>query len=122
VALCGFPGGFLSAMLGISGGIVTNPLQQILARIPIKNAIANTLAKASVTVPIACLMIMAMGIRAGHFDFWTPVLVALCLIPGSIIGSQLGPALTRRMSSVAMHALFCAVALFMGINMLFFGR
>ena len=122
VALCGFPGGFLSAMLGISGGIVTNPLQQILARIPIKNAIANTLAKASVTVPFACLMIMTMGVRAGHFDFWTPVLVALCLIPGSIIGSQLGPALTRRMSSVAIHALFCAVALFMGINMLFFGR
>ncbi len=93
-----------------------------MARIPIKNAIANTLLKASVTVPIACLMIMVMGIQAGHFDLWTPILVALCLVPGSIIGSQLGPALTRRMSSVAIHALFCAVALFMGINMLFFGR
>ncbi len=100
VGLCGFPGGFLSAMLGISGGVVSNPLQQVLAGIPIKNAIANTLAKASVTVPIACLMIMVMGIRAGDFDFWSPVLAALCLIPGSLIGSQLGPALMERMSSV----------------------
>ncbi|MHC4199843.1 MAG: sulfite exporter TauE/SafE family protein [Planctomycetota bacterium] len=121
-ALCGLPGGILSAMLGISGGIVTTPLQQVLARIPIKNAIANTLTKASVTVPIACVIIMALGIRGGHFDFWTPILVALCLVPGSIVGSQVGPALTRRMSPVAVHALLCAVALFMGINMLFFGR
>jgi len=122
IALCGFPGGLLSAMLGISGGVVSNPLQQVLAGIPIKNAIANTLVKASVTVPIACLMIMVMGIQAGHFDFWAPVLVALCLIPGSLIGSQLGPALTRRMSSVTAHALFGAVALFMGISMLFFSN
>lgn len=122
IVVCGLPGGFLSAMLGISGGVVSNPLQQVLARIPIKNAIANTLVKASVTVPVACLMIMVMGIQGGHFDFWTPFLVALCIVPGSIIGSQLGPALTRRMSSVTAHALFGAVALFMGINMLFFSN
>ncbi len=120
--LCGFPGGFMSAMLGISGGVITNPLQQTLADIPIKNAIANTLAKASVTVPLACLMIMIMGVKSGHFDFWSPILVALFLIPGSIIGSQLGPALTKRMSSVTVHFLFGAVAAFMGINMLFFSR
>ncbi|MHC4252510.1 MAG: sulfite exporter TauE/SafE family protein, partial [Planctomycetota bacterium] len=122
VALCGFPGGFVSAMLGISGGVVTTPIQQVLARIPVKNAVANTLAKASVTVPIACLIIMVLGLRAGHFDFWTPVLVALCLVPGSIVGSQLGPSLTRRMSPVTMHTLFCAVALLMGIHMLFFSN
>lgn len=122
IALSGFPGGFLSAMLGISGGVVTTPLQQVLAHIPIRNAIANTLLKASVTVPIACLMIMIMGLRAGHFDFWTPVLVALCLIPGSIVGSQLGPALNVRMSSTAIHVLFCTVTLFLGIHMLFFSH
>ena len=122
IAVCGFPGGLLSAMLGISGGVVSNPLQQVLARIPIKNAIANTLAKASVTVPVACLMIMVMGVRGGHFDFWTPILVASCLIPGSIIGSQLGPALTRRMTPVAVNALFGVVALFMAISMLFFSN
>ncbi len=121
IALSGFPGGFLSAMLGISGGVVTTPLQQVLARIPIKNAVANTLLKASFTVPVACLMIMVMGVRAGRFDFWMPVMVALCLIPGSVVGSQLGPALASRMSSVAMHCLFCAVAFSMGIHMLFFG-
>ncbi|MHC5035811.1 MAG: sulfite exporter TauE/SafE family protein [Planctomycetota bacterium] len=121
IFLCGFPGGFLSAMLGVSGGVITNPLQQVLARIPIKNAIANTLVKASVTVPIACLMIMILGIRAGQFDFWTPLKVALCILPGSVIGSQLGPALTRKMSPLSVHALFGAVALVLGINMLFFG-
>jgi uncharacterized membrane protein YfcA len=122
IALCGLPGGFLSAMLGISGGVVSNPLQQVLVGIPIKNSIANTLLKASVTVPIACIMIMIMGVEAGHFDFWTPVLVALCLIPGSIIGSQLGPALTRRMSAITAHTLFGVVAFCMGICMLFFTK
>ena len=121
LVVCGFPGGLLSAMLGISGGVVTNPLQQVLADIPIRNAIANTLAKASVTIPIACVMIMVMGVHAGQFDVWSPVLVALCLAPGSFIGSQLGPALMTRMSSVAVHALFGLVAFAMGINMLFFG-
>ncbi len=67
-------------------------------------------------------MIMIMGVQAGQFDFWSPILVALFLIAGSIIGSQLGPALTRRMSSVMVHFLFGAVALFMGINTLFFSR
>ena len=122
VGLCGFPGGLLSAMLGISGWVVTTPLQQVLARIPIKSAIANTLVKASVTVPIACVIIIFMGVRAGHFDFWTPVMVALCLIPGSVVGSQLGPALTKRMPSVVVYALLGAVALVMGINLLFFGN
>ncbi len=111
----------MSAMLGISGGVVTNPLQQVLAGIPIRNSIANTLAKASVTIPVACVMIMVMGVQAGQFDPWSPILVALCLTPGSVIGSQLGPALMRRMSPVAVHALFGAVAFVMGINMLFFG-
>ena len=122
LALCGVPGGFLSAMLGISGGVATNPLQQILGRIPIKNAIANTLATASATVPIACLIIMVMGVRAGHCDVVTPMLVALCLIPGSIIGSQLGPALTKRMSPAAIRSVFGAVALLMGVKMLFFSQ
>ena len=122
LVLCGFPGGFLSAMLGISGGVASNPLQQLLAHIPIKSAIANTLVMAAVTVPVACLMIMVMGVQAGHFDFWTPVLVALCLIPGSIIGSQIGPVLTRSMSSGTMHGLFAVVALVMGISMLFFSN
>ena len=120
IALCGFPGGFLSAMLGISGGVITNPLQQVMARIPIKNSIANTLLGASVTVPIACIMILAMGVQSGQFDLLPPVLVALCLVPGSIAGSQLGPALTQRMSGSTAHALFGGLALFMGINMLFF--
>jgi uncharacterized membrane protein YfcA len=122
VGLCGFPGGLLSAMLGISGGVVTTPLQQVLAQIPIKSAVANTLVKASVTVPIACVIIIVMGVRAGHFDLWTPVMVAFCLIPGSIVGSQLGPALTKRMPSAVMHALLGAVALVMGVNLLFLGN
>jgi hypothetical protein len=122
LVVCGFPGGLLSAMLGISGGVVTNPLQQVLANIPIRNAIANTLAKASVTIPIACVMIMTMGVQAGQFDPSSPILVALCLTPGSVIGSQLGPALMRRMSPVAVHSLFGAVAFFLGITMLFFGH
>ncbi|MHC4781337.1 MAG: sulfite exporter TauE/SafE family protein, partial [Planctomycetota bacterium] len=121
IVLCGFPGGFLSAMLGISGGVITNPMQQVFARIPLKNAIANTLVKASVTVPIACLMILFLGTRAGQFDLWTPLSVALCILPGSVVGSQIGPALTRNLSPLSAHALFGAVALVLGINMLFFG-
>ncbi len=121
LVVCGFPGGLMSAMLGISGGVVTNPLQQVLAGIPIRNSIANTLAKASVTIPIACVMIMTMGVRAQQFDLWSPILVALCLTPGSVIGSQLGPALMRRMSPVAVHALFGIVSFAMGVSMLFFG-
>jgi len=120
IALCGFPGGLLSAMLGISGGVVSNPLQQVLARMPIKNAIANTLAMSCVTVPFACLAIMVMGVEAGHFDVWSPMLAAMCLIPGSIIGSQIGPALMKRMSPTVAHAIFGVVAFLMGVNMLFF--
>lgn len=121
LALCGFPGGVFSAMLGISGGIVSNPLQQLLASIPIKNAVANTLLKATFTVPFACLMIMVMGVRSGQFDCWTPLLVALCIAPGSIVGSQLGPALTRRMSPLVAHALFGVVCFFMAVSLLFAG-
>lgn len=119
VALSGLPGGFLCSILGISGGVVTTPLQQVLAKIPIKNAIANTLFKAVVTVPIACLIILILGSKAGHFEMWHPILVGLCLIPGSIIGSQLGPMLTTAMSQNAVRVIFGALTLSLGLYMLF---
>ena len=121
VAAAGFPGGFVCALLGISGGVVSNPLQQVLAEVPIKNAIANTLAKATITVPIACVMILLLGHNAGHFDLWHPIGVTLCLIPGSLVGSQLGPALTTRLSQVTIHSVFGAITLALGIYALFFG-
>jgi uncharacterized membrane protein YfcA len=121
-ALCGFPGGIACALLGVSGGVITTPLQQLLAPVSLKNDIANTLATHSITVPFACALIMYMGVSGDAFDFWTPILAALLLIPGSLAGSQIGPALLKRMSPAAVHVFFAVMTFLLAINMLFFGE
>ncbi|MFK7789356.1 MAG: sulfite exporter TauE/SafE family protein [Phycisphaeraceae bacterium] len=93
--------GMAAGLLGIGGGALAVPLQQMLTKIPLRNAIANS----------SFVMVFTAGIGAAlklvtldqHYPntldvapaWQTALLLALVLAPTAIIGSGLGAKLTH---------------------------
>jgi uncharacterized membrane protein YfcA len=94
----GAPMGFVMGLLGISGGVLAVPLQHFVMKIPFKQAIANSSAAAVTASTIAMIMTIIHGHSQGHFHFMAPILMSLWIIPGTIIGAQLGARLTKMLA------------------------
>ena len=101
---CGFVGGVMgvtAGLLGVGGGAVAVPLQHSVARVPLRNAIAN-----SSFVMVFSAMIGAslkLATLDGHYadteltrPAWaTALLFAAVLAPTAILGARLGAKLTH---------------------------
>lgn len=121
ISLIGVLKGFFCGLFGISGGIISVPLQQLLVKIPIKNAIANSLTSAMFSATFAAFLALTTGIVSGFFKLSLPLLLALPLVPGTIIGARIGARFTNTMNPVYLKMIFAAIALLMGIRILSFG-
>lgn len=90
--LCGFCGvstGLAAGLLGIGAGTVATPLQQLLLRMPLREAISNS---AAVIVAIAWLGAIYKNLTlAQHGLHWSSSFhIAIFIIPGSIAGGYIG--------------------------------
>jgi len=97
IVLVGFPMGFLAGLLGIGGGTLCVPAQQLFLRIPLRNAIANS----AVTIVFSALAgsIYKNSTLSLHgFYIMDSLQMAAMIIPAAIIGSWLGGKLTHRFS------------------------
>ena len=92
----GIPMGFSSGALGIGGGVLSTPLQQILLKIPLKNAIANTCYAAIFSCIFGGVMAIGYGAKNSYFNLWEPILISISIIPGAIMGGQIGSLLTKK--------------------------
>ena len=108
----GVPMGFSSGALGIGGGILSTPLQQILLRVPLKNAIANTCYTAIFSCVFGGIIAIGYGVKNNHFDLWAPILVCISIIPGAIIGGQIGSLLTKQFPVSAIRVIFALLMYF----------
>jgi uncharacterized membrane protein YfcA len=105
--------GFAAGLLGIGGGALCVPGQQILLKIPLRRAIANSAATiVSVSAVGACYKNLTLpdhGFRAAD-----SLRLAVMLIPTAMVGSYLGGRLThalpRNVLRVAFIAFMTAVA------------
>lgn len=120
ISFIGVLKGFFCGLFGISGGIISVPLQQFLVKIPVKNAIANSLTSAMFSATFAAFLALATGIAAGFFKISLPLFLALPLVPGTIVGARIGARFTRRMNTVYLKMLFVVMALLMGVRILTF--
>lgn len=120
ISFIGVLKGFFCGLFGISGGIISVPLQQLMLKIPVKNAIANSLTSAMFSATFAAVLALTTGISSGFFKPSLPLLLALPLIPGTILGARLGANFTRQMDTVYIKMLFAIIALLMGLRILFF--
>ncbi len=97
--------GFTGGLLGIGGGAICVPLQQVLLKIPLRRAIAN-----SATTIVFAAAIGAVMKNATLPEHGVPITdslkLAAALIPTAILGSYLGGRLTHRLPRNALRVVF----------------
>jgi uncharacterized membrane protein YfcA len=109
----GLPTGFTGGLMGIGGGAVAVPGQQILLKMPLRNAIANS---AATIASVSWLGAIAKNISVSvqHTATWQQsLLLAACLAPTAMIGSFVG---ARRTHTLRLGWLRVAFALLMFVS------
>lgn len=105
----GLPTGLVGGLLGVGGGVVAVPLQQLILRVPLNRAIANS---AATIIPLSVIGATFKNIEnsAAGIPFGNSLHLALLLAPTAILGGYLGARLTH---VVPRRALRLAFVLFM---------
>jgi len=88
--------GTTAGLLGIGGGAIAVPLQQVLLKLPLRNCIATSSAIICVSAAVGATVKTAT--LEGHGYAWTDaLLIAAALSPSCIIGGFVGAALTHKL-------------------------
>jgi uncharacterized membrane protein YfcA len=105
VAGVGLVMGFAAGLLGIGGGALCVPMQQVFLRIPLRRAIANSAATILCVSPIGALFKNA---TLGHhgIEVTRSLELALLLVPTAILGSYVGGWLTHALPRRALRVVF----------------
>ena len=111
VLAVGLPVGFVAGLLGIGGGALCVPAQQLFLKIPLRRAIANS------ATTIVCVSAFGATYKnltlPGHgIPVWNSIALALTLIPTAMIGSYLGARLTHTLPRRVLRLVF---VVFMGV-------
>lgn len=95
ILFVGAPTGLLSGLLGVGGGIIAVPAQQIFLRVGLRQAIGNSAAT------ICGLSLVGALTKNYHWwashgeDPFAPLTIALFVVPGAVIGGLIGCKLTH---------------------------
>ena len=98
--------GFFAGLLGIGGGAICVPMQQILLRIPLRRAIANS------AVTIVCVSSVGAVFKNATLSIHHGIAVtqslqlAAMLIPTAIVGSYVGGKLTHALPRRVLRLVF----------------
>ncbi len=98
--------GFFAGLLGIGGGAICVPMQQILLRIPLRRAIANS------AVTIVCVSSVGAVFKNATLSLHHGIAVtqslqlAAMLIPTAIVGSYVGGKLTHALPRRVLRLVF----------------
>ena len=117
VAAIGVLVGLASGLLGVGGGAVAVPAQQVLLRMRLRAAIANS----AVTVIFACLLaaVIKHATLGRHgVDPAMPWIFIGLLAPPAIVGALVGSHLTHRVSRVWLRLVFIAFLAWTAYKML----
>ncbi len=114
----GLPLGVFSSVLGITGGVIGTPMQRFLRKTPIKTCVANTLATAVFVSLLGGGLLLIDGLFHEYFSFRTFVLVLLAVMPGSLIGGQLGARMFEQLSTNYVKAIYAVVVLFIAYKLM----
>lgn len=110
--------GFVGGLLGIGGGIIAVPAQQVLMHTPIRKAVANSAA--------AMVFLSSIGAAyknyhlVAHFGvpFSDPLRMALILVPGAIVGSYIGAGLTHSVATRYVRGILMVLILTAAFGMI----
>ena len=106
---CGFLSTLPAGLLGIGGGSICVPFQQLLLKMPFKNAISNS------AVMIACVSLIGaayknMTLSQHDISIYESLRIAACIIPTAFLGSIVGSKLLHRIHVNAVRVVFILMA------------
>lgn len=113
----GVPMGLAGGLLGIGGGALAVPLQQVFLRMPLRRAIANS---ATTIVPLSFLGAIYKNYSNTQMGipFREALSLALPLIPAAIVGAILGARLTHAIPRRALRVALIVLLAYAGIELL----
>jgi uncharacterized membrane protein YfcA len=94
VAAVGLPMGLVAGLLGVGGGILAVPLQQVFLRIPLRRAIANSSATIVCTA-LAGAIYKNLSLAQHGILVADSLRLAVAIIPTAMLGGYLGGRLTH---------------------------
>lgn len=103
----GVTAGFLAGLLGIGGGLVLTPGLAVIARLPVKRAIATSL----VAVAMMSVTAMTAHIALGHVDWHYALPLALGIVPGARLGARVTVGASERTMQRVCGVLLVVLAL-----------
>lgn len=113
VPRAGFVGtvmGFVAGLMGIGGGAIAVPLQQILLKFPLKSCIANSSAIICMTSTVGAVYKNAT-LPFHNLSIYHSLLIAAMLAPTATIGGYLGANLTHVLPVRTVRIAFIALML-----------
>ena len=113
----GFITGLGSGLLGIGAGTVATPLQQLMMKSPMKQAMSNS---AALIVCISWLGAIYKNMTlAEHGIHYTESLkIAILIIPGAIIGGAMGGHMMHRLPKNIVRVVFIGVCIIAAVKLL----
>ncbi|HUV41229.1 MAG TPA: sulfite exporter TauE/SafE family protein [Sedimentisphaerales bacterium] len=107
--LCGLLTGVPAGLLGIGGGIVCTPAQQLFLKMPLKRAISNS---AATIAAIAVIGALYKNITLARHNILVieSVKIAAIVIPGAIVGSLVGSRLMYKLPKDLVRIVFILLA------------
>lgn len=111
--------GFVGGFLGVGGGTVAVPLQQLVCRINLRQSIATSTAVILVTGTIGAIaknLTLAQA-TGGARTIEDSLLLAASLAPGAIVGGLLGSQLTHRLPMFWVRLFFVCLLTFSAVQM-----
>jgi len=107
--IVGFPMGVVAGLLGIGGGSLAVPSEQIILKMPLRNAIATS---AATIASISWLGAIAKNVAIHYQGDGSPmrsVVLAACLAPAAMTGSFIGGHLTHALPLRVVRAVFVVI-------------
>lgn len=114
----GLPLGLFSAVLGITGGVIGTPIQRLLSKAPLKACIANTLVTVVFATLLGGALLLTEGLVRDYFSFKTFIMVLVPVMPGSVIGGQLGARLNQGLPVRYVKSIYAVVVLIISYKVL----
>lgn len=113
----GLPTGLIGGLLGIGGGAIAVPLQQVILRVPLRRAIANSAVTILPLSLVGATYKNYCNAQAG-IPFAGAATLAAFLIPTAIAGGFLGGQLVHRAPRRMLRVAFILLMLYAGFALL----
>ena len=104
------------AVCGIGGGLFMTPILHYVRKMPLKNAVATSLALVSASTVAATITEMSIGKSELTGERWQ---IVAALVVGSLLGAQAGFRVAKRIDVTKLKVMFAVVLVITGLRLLF---